>query len=102
MKSYVGIADNEEANAMAKIGAEKDSGGEIIKGGIRQRRKGIRKKTRESSEFLCIVKWDSKSATTYIDLQCNKQNLHSWRFRIGKAESGLCRRCAIEEETGDI
>ena len=87
---------------MAKIGAEKDSKGEIIKGGIRQRRKGIRKKTRESSEFLCIVKWDSKSATTYTDRRCDKHNLQSWQFRIDKAESGLRRRCAIEEETGDI
>ena len=56
VKSYIGIAGNEEANAIAKMGAVKDSGGEITEGGIRQRQKEIRKITRESPEFLYIVK----------------------------------------------
>ena len=37
VKSHIGIAGNEEADAMAKMGSEKESGGEIIEGGIRQR-----------------------------------------------------------------
>ena len=101
VKSHIGIAGNEEADAMAKMGAEKESGGEITEGGIRQRQKEIRKRTRESPEFLCIAKWDRKSATTYTHLRCNKGNLQSWRFKIGKAETDLCRWCAMEEETGE-
>ena len=91
MKSHIGIAGNEEADAMAKMGAEKESGGQITEGGIRQRQKEIRKKMRESLEFICVVKWDRKSATTYTHLRCNKGNLQGWRFKIGKAESALCR-----------
>ena len=77
MKSYIGIAGNEEADAMPKMGAETESGGEIPEGGIRQRQKEIRKKMRESPEFICVVKWDRKSATTYTHLRCNKGNLQS-------------------------
>ena len=43
VKSHIGIAGNKEADAMSNIGAEKESGGEIPEGGIRQRQKGIRK-----------------------------------------------------------
>ena len=91
VKSHIGIAGNDEADAMAKVGAEKESGGEITEGGIRQRQKEIRKKIRETPKFICIVKWDRKSATTYTHLKCRKGNLHSWQFKIEKAESGLCR-----------
>ena len=86
---------------MPKMGAETESGGEITEGGIRQRQKEIRKKMRESPKFICVVKWDRKSATTYTHITCNKGNLQSWRFKIGKAESALCRWCAMEEETGE-
>ena len=65
-KFYIGIAGNKEAYVMAKMGAEKESGGEITEGRMRQRQKEIKEKTRESPEFLCIVKWDRKCATTYI------------------------------------
>ena len=68
VESHIAIAGNEEADAMVKMGAEKDSGEEITEGGIRQRQKEIRKKTRESPEFLYIVKWDRRSATTYTHL----------------------------------
>ena len=83
---------------MAMMGAEKESGGEIREGGIRQRQKEVRTIMRESPEFLCIVKWDRKSATTYMHLRCNKGNLRSWRFKIGKAESDLCRWCTMKEK----
>ena len=43
VKSHIGIAGNKEADAMSNIGAEKESGGEITEGGIRQRQNGIRK-----------------------------------------------------------
>ena len=55
-KSYIGIAGNKEANAIAKMGAVKDSRGEITEGGIRQMQKEIRKITRESPGFLYLVK----------------------------------------------
>ena len=73
--SHIGIVGNEEADAMAKMGAEKESGGEITEGEIRQRQKEMRKKMRERQEFLCIIKWDRKSATTYTYLRCKKGNL---------------------------
>ena len=48
VNSHIGIVGKEEADAMAKIGAEKDSVGEITERGIRQRQKEIGKITRES------------------------------------------------------
>ena len=95
VETHIGIPGDEEADAIAKMGADKDAGREITKGGIRQKQKEIRKETKESPEFLCIVKWDRRSVTTYRYLRCNKGNLQSWRFKIGKAESGICRWFAI-------
>ena len=45
--------------------------------------------------YLCVANWDRHSATTYAHLRTNKGNLQSWRYRIGKVDSGLAA------ETGD-
>lgn len=81
--------------------AKKEPEGEITEGGITQRQKEIKKKSRESQGFLCVSKWDRKSATPYTHLRCNKGNLLSWRYKIRKGESDLCRWWATEEETGE-
>ena len=45
--------------------------------------------------------WDRHAVTNYSHLRTNKGNLQSWKFKIRKADSPLCRFCKREEETGN-
>ena len=84
-----------------QVGAAKNYGGEITEGGIRQRIRETRKDNRIREGLRCITGWDRVTATTYVHLRTNKGNLQSWRYRIGKADSPMCRFCNLGEETGD-
>ena len=44
--------------------------------------------------------WDRHTVTNYSHLRTNKGNLQSWKFKICKADTPLCRFCKQEEETG--
>ena len=58
VKSHISIPGNEEADAMAKSGTEKDTGGEITEGGLKQRNREVRKGNRVKIGYKCITQWD--------------------------------------------
>ena len=79
VKAHIGIPGNEEADAMAKSGTEKDTGGEITEGGLKQRNREVRKGNRVQAGYRCVTEWDRRTATTYTHLRTNRGNLLSWR-----------------------
>ena len=54
---------------MAKQGTEKEGGGEITEGGVRQRLRAVRKEDRTDGDFLCVAGWYRRAATTYTIIQ---------------------------------
>lgn len=97
VKSHIGIARNEEAG---EAGAAKDSSGQITEWGIREDMKRSQTNSRTETGTLCIAKWNSRAATTCAQLLANKGNLGSWRHKIGKAASPICRFCKGAGEVG--
>ena len=84
---------NEEAEAMAKSGKEKDPGGEVTEGGLKQRNREVRKGNRIKAGYKYITEWDRRTATTYTHLRTNRVNLLDWRKMIGKVDDDTCYWC---------
>ena len=82
VKPHLGIEGNEKADEAAKLGASKDSGGEITEAGVTQAIRELRKEHRIADDVLCVAGWDRHSATKYSQLRTNKGDLQAWRFRL--------------------
>ena len=101
VKSHIGVEGNEKADEAAKLGASKDTGGEVTEGGVTQAMRELRKENRRADGILCVADWDRHAATTYSHLRTGKRDLQTWRFRLGKGTSPICKNCGTTEETGE-
>ena len=100
VKAHVGIAGNERADEQAKLAAGGRSGTAVTEEGIRAECKERRRQERVVRGFGSgrVVRWSSRYATTaFSQLRKNKGLLALWLKKIGRVDSGLCRRCAVEE-----
>ena len=101
VKAHVGVAGNEFADEMAKLGCEKGDAPVVTEGGVRALWKGVR--AAERSVVGCgigrVARWGRRAVSRYAQLRANKGDLGVWRERLGRG-SGLCRLCGSELETG--
>ena len=99
VKAHVGISGNERGDGQAKRAAEGRGGTAVTEGGIRAGCKEKRRQERVVPGFGSgrVVRWTSRYAiTAFSQLRTNKGMLASWLKRIGRSDSGLCRRCSVE------
>ena len=100
VKAYMGIPGNERTHLEAKSAVEAGGGMAVTEGGIRALVKERRKKERVVKGFGIgrVVRWSSRLAVTaYYQLRTEKGRLAAWRHKIGRHDTGLCRRCAVPE-----
>ena len=101
VKAHVGIAGNEFADELAKLGCTREDAPVVTEGGVQARWKGIR--AAERSVVGCgmgrVARWGRRAVSRYAQLRTNKGDLGAWRVRIGRG-GGLCRLCGSEVESG--
>ena len=100
VKAHVGIPENERVDLEAKSAVEAGGGSVVTEGGVRAGVKEGRKKERIVKGFGIgrVVRWSSRLAVTaYSQLRMGKGRLAACRHKIGRHDTGLCRRCAVPE-----
>ena len=96
----MGISEHEGADLEAKSAVETGGGTAVTEGGIRAIVKEGRKRERVVKGFGIgrVVRWSSRlTVTAYSQLRKGKGRLAAWRHKIGRHDTGLCRRCAVLE-----
>ena len=101
VKAHVGVAGNELADEMAKLGCERDDAPVVTEGGIRALWKAVRGAERVvvGCGMGRVVKWGRRAASRFAQMRVNKGDVGVWRERLGRG-SGLCRLCKSALETG--
>ena len=98
---HVGVAGNEFADEMAKLGCGQGGDPTVTEGRVRALWKGIR--AAERSVVGCgmgrVARWGRRAVSRYAHLRMNKGDLGVWRERLGRGGS-LCRLCGAAPETG--
>ena len=100
VKAHVSIPGNERADLEAKEAVEREGGLAVTEGGIRACVKQERKGERVVKGFGMgrVIGWSSRlSVTAYSQLRTGKGRLAAWRHKIGKDDTGPCRRCNVPE-----
>ena len=101
MKAHVGVAGNELADGIAKLGCGLGGDPVVTKGGVRALWKRIR--AAERSVVGCgmgrVAQWGKQAVSRYTQLRTNKGDLGVWRERLSRG-SRLCRLCGSASETG--
>ena len=102
VKAHVGVAGNEYADEMAKLGCERGDAPMITEGGVRALWKRIR--AAERSVVGCgmgrVAGWDRRAVSRYAKMRTNKGDLGVWRVRLGRGR-GRCRLCENADESGN-
>ena len=102
VKAHVGVAGNEFADGMAKIGCEGRDEPVVTEGGIRALWRVVR--ARDRSVVGCgsgrVVRWGRRAVSRYTQARANKGDLGVRRERLGRG-GGLCRLCGSAPESGD-
>ena len=97
----MGVAGNEFADDMAKLGCGRGDDPVVTEGGVRALWKKIR--AAERSVVECgmgrVARWGRRAVSRYAQLSMNKGDLGVWRERLGRG-GGLCRLCGEAPELG--
>ena len=101
MKAHVGVAGNEFADEMRKLGCNGGGTPVVTEGGVRALCKKIH--AAERSVVGCgmgrVARWGRRAESRYAQLRTNKGDLGVWRERLGRG-GDLCRLCGSEPESG--
>ena len=101
VKSHVGVAGNEFAEEMAKLGCARGDAHVVTEGGVRALWKEVR--APERSVVGCgmerVARWGRRAVSRYAQMRTNKWDLGIWKERIGRG-GGLCRLCGSAVESG--
>jgi len=107
VKAHVGTRGNENADQMAKSGAElgyEDEGMEkvITEGGLRQewKRRRVEERKVKGTGMGRVVRWNRKARVNYVHCRTGKGNLQVWRHVLDKNIPGQCQKCRRYAETG--
>ena len=98
LKAHVGTFGNEHADLEVKAAVEAGGGTAVTEGGVRALVKERRKKERIAKAFCMgrVVRWSSRWVViAYSQLRTGKGRLAASRYRIGRHEMALCRKCAV-------
>ena len=102
VKAHVGVAENEYADEMARLGCERGNAPMITEGGVRALWKGVR--AAERSVVGCgmgrVASWGRWAVSHYAQMRTNKGDLEVWRERLGRS-GGLYRLCGDAEESSN-
>ena len=101
VKAHFGVAGNEAADEMAKLGCVRGDAPVVTEGGVRALWKRMR--AEERSVVGCsmgrVARWERRAVSRYAQLRTNQGDLWVWRERLGRG-GGLCRLCGSATQTG--